>query len=774
MVKYRYRPLGTNRQFRVLTLKGGSSDSPLICSIEHHELPPKVDYATIPDKSKPKPVETSTSALSHLAKPEIAIKYEALSWTWGDETPESYPVLHIEDGDAKSELDVQPNIYDALKQLRLQSDKRSLWIDAVCIEQHKDREKNLQVAMMADIYSHAQNVCIWLGSQDESSDQALDFISNQVSDIGKFEEITSDAFAKEWVALGALMIRPWFSRRWVVQEIALARNATVHCGDRMVNWREFETAVALFERDAATISKFYRGSVTTHHDHDLFGEVAATGAARLVRAKSNLFRHDDHGRIIEYRSELGELVADLSSFDAKKPHDMVYAILALAKDTYMRTTALDPTDAVTEPTNPVPFGNESTAYPTVARAGSSTTSAERSLIAVADKLSGQTSQTSTGPVVSVPSSEFSRTTDSSTPEITVGSPSSAVSRKRPLETTTNTITSASSHPPRATSSGPSRKKPKVLDTAALSPARGTTPEKSPTMQSVVKVFKRAIEHRNARIFQVDYNLPFFEVCKQFLAFTIPKTERHNLDILCRPWAPKVPTTEKLPSWIPSVEKAAFGRRKAEHAPGGYQTARKNPDPLVGLASQYNACKSPKAYYDNSDPSKGDWYFGGEAKDRRLFVTGFALDKVGHLSTYCQNGDIPMEWLEMGGWNPWSDMRPGKPASNVPNPPDRLWRTLVADRGPDGVNASIYYPEVFKYAVLHSTEENGLETSALSTRHNALLVEFLKRMKAVVWKRRMFSSEQHDLLGVAPMEAAKGDGEFYRTAAHALSAADHRF
>jgi len=66
--------------------------------------------------------------------------------------------------------------------------------------------------------------------------------------------------------------------------------ATVYCGEKFVTWLEFETALALFEMDANRIAKFYRPMALLLYDSDLFGELAATGAVRLVSAKSGLFR----------------------------------------------------------------------------------------------------------------------------------------------------------------------------------------------------------------------------------------------------------------------------------------------------------------------------------------------------------------------------------------------------------------------------------------------------------------------------------------------------
>lgn len=57
------------------------------------------------------------------------------------------------------------------------------------------------------------------------------FIRNEVLQLQNFDELCdSPEASKKWGALLDLMQRKWFSRRWVVQEIALARDAIIYCG----------------------------------------------------------------------------------------------------------------------------------------------------------------------------------------------------------------------------------------------------------------------------------------------------------------------------------------------------------------------------------------------------------------------------------------------------------------------------------------------------------------------------------------------------------------
>jgi hypothetical protein len=91
--------------------------------------------------------------------------YEALSYTWGSNTnPEC---IHV---NGSGLLEVTRNLEEALQHLRSIDTPRILWIDAICVNQGDLSERSEQVPRMAEIYSLAHHVVIWLGpAADESS-----------------------------------------------------------------------------------------------------------------------------------------------------------------------------------------------------------------------------------------------------------------------------------------------------------------------------------------------------------------------------------------------------------------------------------------------------------------------------------------------------------------------------------------------------------------------------------------------------------------------------
>ncbi|MCJ1398968.1 hypothetical protein MMC11_002170 [Xylographa trunciseda] len=189
---------------------------------------------------------------------------------------------------------------------------------------------------MDQVYGKAENVCIWLGDSDDNSQVALSFIKDEVLRIWEFDKLCENLKkSKQWHALVMLMKRPWFSRRWVVQEIALAIRGTIHCGTDTLNWQQFADAVSLFvEVESAThrLSEVMKRDQTFDHIPDFFGHVPQLGAALLVDATSNLFRSSKNGER-KPLSNLEYLVSRLSIFESTQPRDTIYALLAIAKDT---------------------------------------------------------------------------------------------------------------------------------------------------------------------------------------------------------------------------------------------------------------------------------------------------------------------------------------------------------------------------------------------------------------------------------------------------------
>jgi Heterokaryon incompatibility protein (HET) len=213
------------------------------------------------------------------ASQRAGLPIDALSYSWGNEQPtESIQIIAQ---NIPCIMPIIPNLEAALRQLRHPDRNVVLWVDAICINQADKVEKSHQVPKMAEIYSEAANVRVWLGKEENKSELALKFI-HQILDFKNFDRLTADSRrVPEWAALLSLMKRPWFGRRWVVQEMALAKKAFLHCGKDSVPWDDFADALRLFEERQETIEDHFIKAPDFGYRSDLVADIKAMSATRL-------------------------------------------------------------------------------------------------------------------------------------------------------------------------------------------------------------------------------------------------------------------------------------------------------------------------------------------------------------------------------------------------------------------------------------------------------------------------------------------------------------
>jgi len=162
-------------------------------------------------------------------------KYEALSYMWGSLSNSATITVDGQD------LSVGKNLWLALKQLRLGASRRTIWIDAICINQADTVERNHQVSQMSKIYSCAEQVLAWLGPDTGFSDQAMRFLAD-VAD-GTIPSIGCDktVFGDCWKAVEQFCESEYWKRLWIIQEVVLARKVLVMWGAAVLPFAAFNT-----------------------------------------------------------------------------------------------------------------------------------------------------------------------------------------------------------------------------------------------------------------------------------------------------------------------------------------------------------------------------------------------------------------------------------------------------------------------------------------------------------------------------------------------------
>lgn len=276
--------------------------------------------------------------------------------------------------------------------------------------------------------------------------------------------------------------------------------------------------------------------------------------------------------------------------------------------------------------------------------------------------------------------------------------------------------------------------------ALLAIARDTVPQandRDSNDETLAKI-QEALEYfTQIKRYKVDYQEPFADICQTFVAFCIQKSKDSTraLDIICRPWAPAArrSISSPLPTWVSSLSGAAHIvlPRAGTYA---ITVRRNNADPLVGqppsdqaLERNYNAAKTKgvdrKSLRFKRRSDTGQW---------SLHVQGFKLAQVAETNDASQVGGIPSDWAYTGGWSyPFDE-----------DPPNRFWRTLVANRGHNGKNPPVYYSRACK----DSFDKGGWAAGSINLselihkERHSIITQFRRRVQAVIWNRYLITTE----------------------------------
>ncbi|KAK8108875.1 hypothetical protein PG984_014676 [Apiospora sp. TS-2023a] len=312
----------------------------------------------------PKPDEPLRCQLRQVRLGKARSKYEALSYVWGDKDG-SRPISC--DG---RELLVTPNCHDAMVQLRRRYRKRTLWIDAICIDQtpQREAERNHQVTKMGQIYTNASIVIVWLGPEalrviasipyilfQKAVLEEVEYVKRMDEDLKKLLELAvtwAEPIQKRFKAFGLKVAEhPWFTRAWTVQvcrsvytlayhlltqpyekEFAFARKYLVMSGPERISWSCLTWAASLLHND-----KEKEGSDSTHKAISRIQ--LRNDARRLATSK---------GSYPSYSKNEWLFLRRIGDLDAKLPHDKIYGLYSILKKMQIQLPEPDYSQSIQE------------------------------------------------------------------------------------------------------------------------------------------------------------------------------------------------------------------------------------------------------------------------------------------------------------------------------------------------------------------------------------------------------------------------------------------
>ncbi|KAK6072308.1 hypothetical protein SCUP515_07389 [Seiridium cupressi] len=282
-------------------------------------------------------------------------EYTALSYAWG--SPEIHIYVKIRGINDNSlglghrhlgQIGVSKSLATALCDLRRGASPRTMWIDALRINQSNHEEKANQVTKMGDIFGRAAQVVAYIGPETDESTKLMDYMEH-LGNTAEFDWSTGSLnvvdLRHKWngmrllddnqnllidadlqTGLYQLLCLPWFGRLWIWQEIYLsALKAIVTCGFRGVRWRLFYRAwTCLYNHFARTDSLNPHYLRKLWHNSSLLEQDRFTSLCALRHSFRGAKCTDPRDRLFAVLELLPENEKVLITVDYKKLPQEIY------------------------------------------------------------------------------------------------------------------------------------------------------------------------------------------------------------------------------------------------------------------------------------------------------------------------------------------------------------------------------------------------------------------------------------------------------------------
>lgn len=296
-----------------------------------------------------------------------APRHEALSWTWKEteyerahhaswtkEVDETFRKMakfshtdYCHEKDSRESFPViSAGLRDALRRLRAKSEAKTFWIDQLSIDQNNHGERGFQVSGMRVCYNRSQQVTVWTGDQDESTEMLFDILCKlaEASRILEYlpgpDELREDEIldlpasgSSEWSAIMSYFLRPVFGRCWVIQEIVVSQRVSLRRGDYSIAWEDVALAVKILSS-----ASWHRVLQKVGYDRKAFfgvshPEIAKSDAPQrsIINTLPNIMvmigiREDFQSLT---KMSLEALLYLTGIFGATDPRDRIYSLLGL-------------------------------------------------------------------------------------------------------------------------------------------------------------------------------------------------------------------------------------------------------------------------------------------------------------------------------------------------------------------------------------------------------------------------------------------------------------
>lgn len=214
--------------------------------------------------------------------------------------------------------EIRAEEYNWTKTVKMASRHGRYWVDAICINQEDNLERNHQVGMMGDIYSRAA----WVFACIDSAPPAEAAVPMDQDVSRKREEVF---VTKPTALLNSICDKPYWKRMWIVQEFVLAKAILLLYGE--------------YKLGAATLWVTCQSVASSSSSR--WSSLRQSPMYFVFNAKEKWYRPSE----IDFtpkRLPLESLIRVFRRNHCSDPRDRIYALLSLMKRQPQATRVLRP------------------------------------------------------------------------------------------------------------------------------------------------------------------------------------------------------------------------------------------------------------------------------------------------------------------------------------------------------------------------------------------------------------------------------------------------
>ena len=226
------------------------------------------------------------------------------------------------------EVRISQTLHCFLMKLTSHFNPVTVWLDAICIDQRSRAERNWQVSIMQQIFESAEKVFAWLGYGDSDCNLAMSHITKISLESARSQSVEPRMLEQY---LEQLLLRPYWSRTWVIQEAVLAKELWLLYGSEIAPWSEFVDAVnSIYRVDSENLYPHLKTQKTVEGS---LGQLAHCGDERETEAyRRFLLFKDARESLVDGKSDLLSLAALFQHTNCLDPRDKLYGLRGIASD----------------------------------------------------------------------------------------------------------------------------------------------------------------------------------------------------------------------------------------------------------------------------------------------------------------------------------------------------------------------------------------------------------------------------------------------------------